>query len=143
MIKDTIVGSLGLIKGLFVTLKNGFSKAVTLQYPTQKQPMEERFRGLVDLRPEKCIICYQCVKICPTACLAITHKEGVGKKKQLLNFKYNMEFCCFCGFCDQVCPTQAICMNKIYEIATYGRDKLYIDLLNPEKYGEWVNPNVK
>lgn len=141
-LKDLITGALSLMKGLVITLKNCFMPAITLQYPTQKQPMNERFRGLVDLRPEKCIICYQCVKICPTACLAITHKEA-DKKKALETFKYNMELCCFCGLCQQVCPTSAVYMNKIYEISVYDRNKLYIDLLNPEKYCEWINTIVK
>lgn len=140
---NIIVGFLSLIKGLLVTLKNALRRAVTIQYPTQKLPMTERFRGLVDLRPEKCIMCYQCIKICPTGCLAITHKESPEKKKELTAFKYNMELCCFCGFCDQACPTQAIYMDKIYEIAAYDHEKLHIDLLNSEKYREWLNPTVK
>lgn len=141
--KNIIIGVFSLAKGLSITFKNLLRKAVTLQYPTQKQPMTERYRGLVDLRVEKCIKCYQCVKICPTGCLSITHIEGADKKKELKTFNYNMELCCFCGFCDQICPTQAIYMNKIYEIAAYGRDKLYIDLLKTERYGEWANPTVK
>jgi NADH-quinone oxidoreductase subunit I len=138
-----ITGSLSLVKGLLVTLRNAARRAVTIQYPTQKLDMTERFRGLVDLRREKCIICCQCVKICPTACLAITDRQSPENKKALETFKYNMELCCFCGLCEQVCPTQAIYMNKIYEIAVYKRDKLHIDLLNQEKYGEWANPTVK
>lgn len=141
--KDIVVGAVSLVKGLIVTLKNFFTPAMTVQYPTQKLPMCERYRGLVDLRPEKCIICLQCVKICPTGCLAITHEPTADNKKKLQTFKYNMELCCFCGMCDQVCPTQAIYMNKIYEIAVYGHDKLYIDLLNLEKYSEWAHPPVK
>jgi NADH-quinone oxidoreductase subunit I len=141
--KNIISGAISLIKGLFVTFKNLFSKAVTVQYPTQKLQMAERYRGLVDLRIEKCIKCSMCVKICPTACLALAHKETADKKKEFEYFKYNMEFCCFCGLCEQVCPTQAIYMNKIYEIAVYDRDKLHIDLLNTEKYGEWAHPTVK
>lgn len=141
-LKDLVTGALSLIKGLVITLKNCFMPAITLQYPTQKQPMNERFRGLVDLRQNKCIICYQCVKICPTVCLAITHKEA-DKKKVLETFKYNMELCCFCGLCQQVCPTSAVYMNKIYEISVYDRNKLYVDLLNPEKYSEWINTIVK
>lgn len=138
---DTIK-MISLLKGLFITLKYCLRPAVTLQYPTEKQPMVEKYRGLVDLIPEKCIKCYQCVKICPTACLAITHKE-VEKKKVLETFKYNMEQCSFCGLCQQVCPTSAIIMNKIYEISVYDRKKFNIDLLNREKYAEWINPTVK
>lgn len=142
-IRDLITGTFSLIKGLAVTFRNALRRAVTIQYPTQKLNMTERFRGLVDLRPEKCIICRQCVKICPTGCLEITDRQPAEKKKELATFKYNMELCCFCGLCEQACPTQAIYMNKIYEIATYNRDKLDIDLLKTEKYGEWANPTLK
>lgn len=142
-LKNIAVGVFNLIKGLIVTLKNLFTPAITLQYPTQKQPMCERFRGLVDLYPEKCIACYQCVKICPTGCLALTHEQISESKKKPQTFKYNIELCCFCGLCQQVCPTSAITMNKIYEIAVYGHDQLYINLLNSEKYIEWHCPSVK
>lgn len=142
LIKDIFIGTLSLLKGLAITMKYCLSPVVTLQYPTQKQPMTEAYRGLVDLDTGKCIKCYQCVKICPTACLSITHKE-VEKKKVLETFKYNMELCCFCGKCEQVCPTSAIYMNKLYEIAVYDRNKLQINLLDPEKYIEWTNTNIK
>ncbi len=136
-------GIISLLKGMGVTLKNFFSPATTFQYPTQKLPMSPRFRGLVDLDPQKCVICYQCVKICPTGCLSIKHKELAEGKKALEVFKYKMEFCCFCGFCEQICPKGAIYMNKIYEVATYDHEQLYINLLNPKKYDEWANPTVK
>lgn len=142
LLKDIAAGPLSLVKGLAVTLKYCLSPAVTLQYPDQKQPMTERFRGLVDLRPDKCIVCLQCVRICPTACLSLTHKE-IDKKKTIETFKYNMELCCFCGLCRQVCPTSAVYMNKLYEIAVYDRNKLHIDLLDPEKYLEWTDTNIK
>lgn len=128
---------------MLVTLKYFLKPAVTVQYPTQKLQMTQKFRGLVDLRKEKCIICYQCVKICPTGCLAISHSESQEKKRQLAMFNYNMELCCFCGLCEQVCPTAAVYMNKIYEIAVYTREKLHVDLLNPDKYAEWNNQTIK
>ncbi len=142
-IKILILGAINLIKGLMVTFRNLVSRAITLQYPTQKQPMTERFRGLVDLRPEKCTMCYRCVKICPTDCLCIVHKEMPQKQKALEAFTYKMEFCCFCGLCQQACPTAAIYMNKIYEIATGSRAELNINLLDPDKYACWANPTVK
>lgn len=136
-IGSIIGGALSLIKGLLVTIKYIFLPTTTLQYPKQRMPMTERFRGLVDLRREKCIICMQCVKICPTSCLAIGYKQSEDKKKQLESFSYNMELCCFCGLCEQVCPTSAVYMNKLYEIAVYGHEKLHIDLLKQDKYNEW------
>ncbi len=142
LLKDIAVGALSLARGMVITLKYCLKPAVTLQYPTRKQAMTEKYRGLVDLIPEKCIICYQCVKMCPTACLAITHKE-MDKKKSLETFRYNMELCCFCGMCREVCPTGAVIMNKIYEISVYDRKKFDTDLLKGEKYAQWINPTVK
>ncbi|MDO8663150.1 MAG: NADH-quinone oxidoreductase subunit I [Candidatus Omnitrophota bacterium] len=141
--KRLIFGPIDLIKGLIVTFRNLITPAITLQYPTQKQAMTQRYRGLIDLYPVKCIMCSQCVKICPTNCLALTHKEGPDKKKELESFKYKMELCCFCGLCAQVCPTAALYMNKIYEIATSNRKELEINLLNPDKYAEWAHPTVR
>ncbi len=142
-IKRLILGSLNLLKGLAVTFKNLISRAITIQYPTQKLAMTKRFRGLVDLNPEKCIMCYQCVKICPTDCIAITHEDLPERKKKLKSFKYKMELCCFCGLCAQACPTSAIYMNKIYEVAAYDRKDLMINLLDLEKYAQWANPPIK
>jgi NADH-quinone oxidoreductase subunit I len=142
-LKKLILGSLNLIKGLIVTFKNLVSRAITIQYPTQKLPMSNRFRGLVDLNPQKCIMCSQCVKICPTDCIALTQEVMPENKKKLKSFQYKMELCCFCGMCAQVCPTAAIYMNKIYEIASFDRRELVINLLDPEKYAQWAYPSVR
>ncbi|MDP1854365.1 MAG: NADH-quinone oxidoreductase subunit I [Candidatus Omnitrophota bacterium] len=141
--QNIAIGALSLIKGLVVTFKNIFCPKITLQYPSERQSMAERFRGLVDLRVNKCIVCSQCVRICPTACLSLSAKLTEEKKKALESFKYNMELCCFCGLCEQVCPVSAVYLNKIYEVASFNRQDLYIDLLNPEKYVKFVNPAVK
>jgi NADH-quinone oxidoreductase subunit I len=135
-LRNTIQGAWSLIQGMIITSKNLITPAVTLQYPDKKETMNERFRGLVDLDPPKCIACYQCVRLCPTGCLYLAH-EQVEQKKIPKTFTFNMELCCFCGLCEQACPTRAIYLNKIYEIATTHREPLHIDLLDPEKYHEW------
>lgn len=142
--KRLIFGPVDLIKGLIVTFKNLISPAITLQYPTQKQAMSPRYRGLIDLDPAKCVSCGQCVKICPTNCLALIQKQAaLDQKKELESFKYRIELCCFCGLCAQACPTAAIYMNKIYEVASFNRKELVINLLDPEKYAEWAHPTVR
>jgi NADH-quinone oxidoreductase subunit I len=141
--QNIITGSISLVKGMKVTFGNIFIPKITLQYPTQKQPMVERFRGLVDLRTEKCIVCSQCVRICPTACLSLASKLTEEKKKVIESFKYQMELCCFCGLCEQVCPVSAVYLNKIYEVAVYSRDDLKIDLLDPQKYAKFNSTAIK
>ena len=139
----SINGVLSLMKGMIITSKNLLTHAVTLQYPDKKLPMSERYRGLVDLYPEKCIACYQCVRLCPTGCLTLTHTQDQEAKKVPVSFSFKMELCCFCGLCEQACPTDAIYLNKTYEIAVCDRKKLHIDLMQKDKYREWPYPAVK
>ena len=130
---------ISLLIGMRVTIKNFFAPSITLNYPLKKQPMTVNFRGMVDLKPEACVICYQCIKICPVAALDLAHKQVVatdGKKKnEITKFTYNGELCCFCGLCDEICPTDAIFMNKMYEVSVFSHDQVTnIDLMKEDKY---------
>ncbi len=137
-IKNAYLGMISLFIGMRVTIKNYFAPSVTLEYPIKKKKMAPNFRGMVDLKPEACVICYQCIKICPVAALDLTHKQMVadGKKKnEITKFTYNAELCCFCGLCDEICPTDAIFMNKMYEVSVYDHNQVMnIDLMNENKY---------
>lgn len=135
---DIFTGIWSLILGMSVTLKNLCSRAVTLQYPKQREAMTARYRGMVELRKEKCIMCNQCVKICPDACLHLKFSVGEDKKRVLESFRYEAQLCCFCGFCEEVCPTQAIFMNKDYEVAVIDDRKLLnVDLLKGYDGLDW------
>ena len=138
-IKFFYLSIISILIGMRVTFKNLFAPAVTLNYPLKKQPMKKKFRGMVDLIPKDCVICYQCIKICPVAALDLRHKQEAtpdGKKKnEITKFTYNAELCCFCGLCEEVCPTDAIYLNQMYEVSTYDHDKILdVDLMNSQKY---------
>ena len=130
------MGAYSILKGFKVTFKNIFRKSVTLNYPIDKKPMSSRYRGMVDLEPPKCVICYQCIKICPTAALDLGHKVlEDNKTKNITKFVYNAELCCFCGLCEEICPTDAIYLNKMYEVSYFQhKDVINIDLMSKEKY---------
>ena len=130
------MGCYSILKGFKVTFMNCFKKPVTLHYPIVKKPMSSRFRGMVDLDPPKCVICYQCIKICPTAALDLDHKVlEDNKTKNITKFVFNAELCCFCGLCEEICPTDAIYLNKMYEVAYFDhKDVLNIDLMDKDKY---------
>ena len=142
-IKFVYFSILSLLIGMKVTMKSFFDKSVTLEYPLKKQPMTANFRGMVDLKPEACVICYQCIKICPTAALYLSHQQKTveeKKKNEITKFTYNAELCCFCGLCDEICPTDAIFMNKVYEVSAYSHNQIVnIDLMNPVKYKHVAN----
>ena len=66
---------LELLKGMRLTGKRLFSPKITVQYPEEKTPQSNRFRGLHALRrypngEERCIACKLCEAVCPA--LAIT-----------------------------------------------------------------------
>ncbi|MEI8011795.1 MAG: NADH-quinone oxidoreductase subunit I [Candidatus Omnitrophota bacterium] len=144
-VNNIITGFMSILKGLGVTGKNMFRKAVTIQYPFEKPVMTERFRGLVDLHTDKCIACSQCVKICPTAALQIEAATNPETKKKFPGvFTYNEELCCFCGLCQEVCPTAAMYLNTCYEVAYYSHDEVTkIDLLKADKYVHLAPPKMK
>lgn len=139
-LKYLVNSIISILRGMRVTFKNCFDRRVTLQYPQEKMSMVERYRGMVDLVPEDCIVCYQCVKICPTAALYLSHNQVLveqKKKNEINKFTFDVELCCFCGLCAEICPTDAMYMNKIYEASSYGHKELKIDLMDAEKYKHW------
>jgi len=139
---EIMQGVWSLILGLSVTLRNLCSRAVTLQYPKRRAQMTDRFRGMAELNKEKCIMCMQCVKICPDACFAIKFNVGEDKKKVLESFTYDAQLCCFCGFCEEACPTKAIYMNKDYETAVIdSRKPLKVDLIKGYDGLAWYKRN--
>jgi len=127
----------GLAKGLGVTFKTMVSKKVTYKYPDEPIPMPDRFRGIQHFDPEKCIVCNQCVRICPTQCITLTGKPNPDPEKKgkvIDTYDINFEICILCDLCTEVCPTEAIVMTNNFELAVYSRDELFKDK-------EWLHSN--
>ena len=143
-IKNLFLSFLSLLIGMKVTLKHLFKPAITVQYPLEKKPMTKNFRGMVDLVPPDCVVCYQCIKICPVAALDLTHKQVTTpdnkKRLDITKFTFNGELCCFCGLCEEICPTEAIYLNNMYEVSSGSHsDFNNIDLMDPQKYKHFGN----
>ncbi|SHE11330.1 NADH-quinone oxidoreductase subunit 9 [Chlamydia abortus] len=119
----------GLMKGLGVTFKNMTRKKVTYAYPDVPLKMPDRFRGIQYLDPEKCIVCNQCARVCPTECITLVGKPNPDPESKIARvletFDINFEICILCDFCTEVCPTEAIVMTNNFELATYSRDDLF------------------
>ena len=144
--KFIFLSFVSILIGMKVTLKNLFAPTVTLQYPKEKKPMAKNFRGMVDLVPENCVVCYQCIKICPVAALDLTHTQAVTadnkKKLNITKFTFNGELCCFCGLCEEICPTEAIYLNKMYEVSAFSHEEINnINLMDAAKYKQLEDSN--
>lgn len=121
-----------MLRGLFTTLKSMFTKPVTIQYPEQKRPVRERFRGRHELKRydnglEKCIGCSLCAASCPSDAIFVEASENTDEERYSPGERYastyqiNMLRCIFCGFCEDACPTEAIVLEKDYELSYTDR----------------------
>jgi formate hydrogenlyase subunit 6/NADH:ubiquinone oxidoreductase subunit I len=109
------------------TLKNLFSRPVTVLYPFEKADIPDTNRGRVVWDMQRCIWCRLCEKNCPT--LAIT-TDKASKTQTIVRAR-----CITCRTCVDVCPTNTISMEPKYSEAVYLRETHVYDLaLKPFEY---------
>jgi len=115
------------IKGLSITFKHMLpGNSTTVQYPKEKLPTSDRFRGLHRLVPtherEKCVACYLCPTVCPAKCITVEAAENDKGEKYPRVYQIDLLRCIFCGYCVEACPVEAIEMTDVYELANYKRE---------------------
>ncbi|MDR2877302.1 MAG: NADH-quinone oxidoreductase subunit NuoI [Chromatiales bacterium] len=110
-----------LLKGLQLTGRYFFARKITVQYPEEKTPQSNRFRGLHALRryasgEERCIACKLCEAVCPA--LAITIEAGPRAQdgtRRTTRYDIDLFKCIYCGFCEESCPVDAIVETRVLE----------------------------
>jgi len=126
-----------IVRGLGITMRHGLRSLFkpetmpTYQYPEQKRPVAERFRGRHRLRRRadgspRCVACYCCQTACPTGAITIVAEEAENPdiEKRPRSFEINLLRCIFCGMCVEACPKDAIYMTRDYELAERTREQL-------------------
>jgi len=107
--------------GLAVTWRHMFLQKITVQYPEERTPQSNRFRGLHALRrypngEERCIACKLCEAVCPA--LAITIDAGPrldDGTRRTTKYEIDLFKCIFCGFCEESCPVDSIVETRIFD----------------------------
>lgn len=143
-----------LATGLKVTLKEYFTPKSTEQYPENRQTtlhVAKRHRGrLVFKRDEndnyKCVACTLCEKACPNGTIKITSEmvedpETGKKKKQLVDYQYDLGDCMFCQLCTNACNFDAIEFTNDFENSVFDRESLVLHL-DKEVYQGGSLPNL-
>ena len=115
-----------LRKGLGVTGRHLFKRKVTIQYPEEKTPQSNRFRGLHALRrypngEERCIACKLCEAVCPALAITIEAEERADGTRRTTRYDIDLFKCIYCGFCEESCPVDSIVETRIYEYAFENR----------------------
>ena len=120
-----------LWQGLGVTLRYFFRPKFTLNYPEEKTPKSNRFRGLHALRrypngEERCIACKLCEAVCPALAITIDSTQRDDGTRRTTGYEIDMFKCIFCGFCEESCPVDSIVLTGVLEFHFEEREERFV-----------------
>ena len=143
----------GIMKGLWVTLRNMGRKPFTVQYPEKRAEQHTRFRGQEFVwYEERCTGCASCAKYCPLGIIRIVTdphggNEQDGGSYRVDVFDIDQARCMYCGICVEACPYDALHMGSGFEAAQYRRQDLVItmDVLKEREKppSTWFRPQLE
>ena len=119
-----------LLKGMALTGRHFFQRKITIQFPEEKTPQSNRFRGLHALRrypngEERCIACKLCEAVCPAMAITIESEQREDGSRRTSRYDIDLTKCIFCGFCEEACPVDAVVETRVLEYHGEQRGDLY------------------
>jgi NADH-quinone oxidoreductase subunit I len=157
-----IAKGIGVTMGRF--LKNALlprsrGELFTIDYPDEKLPYKERFRGVHRLTHRadgsvRCVACLCCSTVCPAQCIDIEPAEygaddpRAGYERYAKAFVIDELRCIFCGLCVEACPCDAIRMDTgLHMPASTKREHFIFDkqmlMALPGKDGTFNSANPR
>jgi formate hydrogenlyase subunit 6/NADH:ubiquinone oxidoreductase subunit I len=103
------------LKGLVTTLRWLGKKPVTVHYPDEHLPVQDRYMGFPALLWD--------VTADEPFCTGTSHR-----RKIIETFEINLNRCILCGICVDVCNFDAIEMSHEHELASFARTGARADL---------------
>ncbi|MCL4364938.1 MAG: 4Fe-4S dicluster domain-containing protein [Candidatus Marsarchaeota archaeon] len=118
-----------MLEPLAKTIKTAiFDKRYTTEFPENREPLPDSYRGRLRLDMETCISCSACAIICPNQ--TITMVSTLTEKGDKIMPQVGHERCLFCALCAEVCPPKCLTLTKSYDYEAYDKREL---LTRPEE----------
>jgi NADH-quinone oxidoreductase subunit I len=139
-----------LWQGLGVTLRYFFRPKFTINYPEEKTPKSNRFRGLHALRrypngEERCIACKLCEAVCPALAITIDSTQRDDGTRRTTRYDIDLFKCIYCGLCEESCPVDSIVLTDVHEFHFENRGEHVVTkqqlLALGERYEESIARN--
>jgi NADH-quinone oxidoreductase subunit I len=121
------VYGLGIVKGLFATLRQLFRRPFTLQYPEEVREVPPRARTNLLWFDERCTGCSTCAQACPDGCILVATSPREDGSLNKDRYEIDFRLCMFCGLCVEACPYEAIQAGGPFDDAVYVFDDMYRD----------------
>jgi len=130
-----------LLRGLALTGRYLFKRKFTIEYPEERAPQSNRFRGLHALRrypngEERCIACKLCEAVCPALAITIDSAQRADGSRRTTRYEIDLFKCIYCGFCEESCPVDSIVLTRVHEYFMEKRGENIINKPELLKLGE-------
>lgn len=108
----------------FSALKQLGKAPHTVNYPLEKKPAADRYRGFHFNDLEECIGCGTCGTICQNGAIDMIQLPDLEGKKGDSGLRPRVDNgrCCWCGLCVDVCPTGSLSLTQDYLYVTEDPD---------------------
>ena len=136
-----------LLKGLRLTGRHLLTRKITVQFPEEKTPQSNRFRGLHALRrypngEERCIACKLCEAVCPALAITIEAEPRADGSRRTTKYEIDLFKCIFCGFCEESCPVDSIVETRVLEYSFENRGENIMTKAKLLAIGDWQEEQI-
>ena len=109
-----------MLVGMSLTARYMFKRKFTVQFPEERTPQSNRFRGMHALRrypngEERCIACKLCEAVCPALAITIESEQREDGTRRTTRYDIDLFKCIYCGFCEEACPVDSIVETRVLD----------------------------